>query len=100
MFLSLLLFDVLLSICALLHITIRLRAKEKAENNKVSLDNRLSLNEDLEYKTPISSIKYSKESIRIAIYLIILKKPKNISRTEFYKFKRKVLKYRVYRQKL
>jgi hypothetical protein len=48
----------------------------------------------------IFSTKYNKESIRIAIYLTILKKPKNISKTEFYKFKREVLKYRVYKQKL
>jgi hypothetical protein len=49
---------------------------------------------------PISSAKYNKESIKITIYLTILKKLKDISRTEFYKFKREVLKYRVYRQKL
>jgi len=30
----------------------------------------------------------------------MLKKPKDISRTEFYKFKREALKYGVYRQKL
>jgi hypothetical protein len=49
---------------------------------------------------PIFSTKYNKESIIIAIYLTILKKLKDISRMEFYKFKREVLKYRVYRQKL
>jgi hypothetical protein len=49
---------------------------------------------------PIFSAKYNKESIRIAIYLIIFKKPKDISKTEFYKFKREVLKYRVYKRKL
>jgi hypothetical protein len=48
----------------------------------------------------IFSTKYNKESIKITIYLIILKKLKNISRIEFYKFKREVLKYRVYKQKL
>jgi hypothetical protein len=48
----------------------------------------------------IFSIKYNKESIRIAIYLTIFKKPKNISKIEFYKFKREVLKYKVYKQKL
>jgi hypothetical protein len=48
----------------------------------------------------IFNIKYNKEFIRITIYLIILKKPKNISRIEFYKFKREVLKYKVYKQKL
>jgi hypothetical protein len=46
---------------------------------------------------PISSAKYNKEFIRIAIYLTILKKLKDISRTEFYKFKREVLKYKVYK---
>jgi hypothetical protein len=30
----------------------------------------------------------------------MLKKPKDISRIEFYKFKREALKYRVYKQKL
>jgi hypothetical protein len=50
----------------------------------------------LGYKTPISSAKYNKELIRIASYLTILKKPKNISRIEFCKFKREALKYRVY----
>jgi hypothetical protein len=46
---------------------------------------------------PIFNTKYNKESLRITIYLIILKKLKNISRIEFYKFKREVLKYRVYK---
>jgi hypothetical protein len=46
---------------------------------------------------PIFSAKYNKEFIKIAIYLIILKKLKNISRIEFYKFKREVLKYKVYK---
>jgi hypothetical protein len=49
---------------------------------------------------PIFNIKYNKESIRITIYLTILKKLKNISKIEFYKFKREVLKYKVYKQKL
>jgi hypothetical protein len=49
---------------------------------------------------PIFSTEYNKESIKIAIYLTMLKKLKNISRIEFYKFKREVLKYRVYKQKL
>jgi hypothetical protein len=40
---------------------------------------------------PIFSTKYNKEFIRIAIYLTILKKPKDINRIEFYKFKREVL---------
>jgi hypothetical protein len=58
------------------------------------------LDKDSGYETPISSAKYNKELIRIASYLIILKKPKNISRTEFYKFKREALKYGVYSRKL
>jgi hypothetical protein len=45
----------------------------------------------------IFSTKYNKEFIKIAIYLTMLKKPKNISRMEFYKFKREVLKYGVYK---
>jgi hypothetical protein len=45
----------------------------------------------------IFNTKYNKEFIRIAIYLIILKKLKDISKIEFYKFKRKALKYKVYR---
>jgi hypothetical protein len=46
---------------------------------------------------PISSAEYNEESIKIAIYLTMLKKLKNISKMEFYKFKREVLKYRVYK---
>jgi hypothetical protein len=49
---------------------------------------------------PIFSTKYNKEFIKIAIYLTIFKKLKNISRIEFYKFKKEVLKYKVYKQKL
>jgi hypothetical protein len=49
---------------------------------------------------PIFSTKYNKEFIKIAIYLIILKKLKNISKIEFYKFKKEALKYKVYKQKL
>ena len=77
------------------NITIRLRTKEG-----IDLDNKLSSDKDLEYKTPISSTKYNKELIRIASYLTILKKLKNISRTEFRKFKKEALKYGVYSQKL
>jgi hypothetical protein len=36
----------------------------------------------------------------MAIYLTILKKLKDIDRAKFYKFKKEVLKYGVYRQKL
>jgi hypothetical protein len=54
----------------------------------------------LEYKTPIFSAEYNEELIRIASYLIMLKKLKNISRTEFCKFKREALKYGVYSRKL
>jgi hypothetical protein len=49
---------------------------------------------------PIFNIKYNKELIRIATYLTMLKKLKNISRIEFYKFKREALKYKVYIRKL
>ena len=49
---------------------------------------------------PISNTKYNKELIKITSYLIILKKLKNISRIEFCKFKKEVLKYRVYGRKL
>jgi hypothetical protein len=49
---------------------------------------------------PIFSTKYKEEFIKITIYLIILKKLKDISKIEFYKFKKEVLKYRVYKQKL
>jgi hypothetical protein len=46
----------------------------------------------------IFNIKYNKELIKIIIYLIILKKLKikYISKIKFRKFKRKVLKYKVY----
>ena len=80
-----------------MNIIIKLRIKREAKNNKLSLNSGLNLNRDLEYKTPIFNIKYNKESIKITIYLIILKKLKNINKIEFYKFKRKALKYKVYK---
>jgi hypothetical protein len=46
---------------------------------------------------PIFNIKYNKEFIRIIIYLIIFKKSKGINKIEFYKLKRKTLKYKVYK---
>jgi hypothetical protein len=52
------------------------------------------------YKTLIFNTKYNKEFINIAIYLIILKKLKDISKTKFYNFKRGALKYKVYKRKL
>ena len=69
-------------------------------NNESSFINELSLNNDLKYKTFIFNIKYNEEFIKIIIYLIIFKKLKDISVLEFYKFKRKVLKYKVYKRKL
>jgi hypothetical protein len=54
----------------------------------------------LEYKTLIFNIKYNKEFIKIITYLIIFKKLKNINALEFYKFKREVLKSKVYKRKL
>jgi hypothetical protein len=62
--------------------------------------NNKSLNKGLIYKTLISNTKYNKEFIKIIIYLTILKKLKDISKTEFYSFKRKALKYKVYKRKL
>ena len=62
--------------------------------------NKLSLNNDLEYKTLIFNIEYNKESIKIIIYLIILKKLKGINALECHRFKREVLKYKVYKRKL
>jgi len=38
---------------------------------KINLNNKLSLNNNLKYKTFISNIKYNKESNKINIYLII-----------------------------
>jgi hypothetical protein len=63
----------------------------------LSSDNELNLNNDLEYKTLIFNIKYNKESIKIMIYLIIFKKLKSISALKFRRFKREVLKYKVYK---
>ena len=63
-------------------------------------DNKSSLDDDLEYETLIFNIEYNKESIKTITYLTILKKPKGISALEFRRFKREVLKYRVYKQKL
>jgi hypothetical protein len=62
--------------------------------------NKSSLNNDLEYETLIFNIKYNKESIKITTYLIILKKLKDISVLKFRRFKREVLKYKVYKRKL
>jgi len=45
----------------------------------------------------IFNIKYNKEFIKITIYLIIFKKLKIINVSEFYKFKRETLKYKVYK---
>jgi hypothetical protein len=36
----------------------------------------------------------------MAIYLTIFKKPKDINKAKFYKFKKEILKHRVYRRKL
>jgi hypothetical protein len=49
---------------------------------------------------PISRSKYNKEFIKIAIYLIIFKKLKNINRPKFRKFKKEILKHGVYKRKL
>jgi hypothetical protein len=76
-------------------VAVRLRTEEG-----IDLDNESSLDKDSGYETPISSAEYNEESIRIAFYLTTLKKPKNISRTEFRKFKREALKYGVYGRKL
>ena len=53
-----------------------------------------------DYKAPISKKEYREKSIKIATYLITLKKLREISLTKFWKFKKEALKYRVYRQKL
>jgi hypothetical protein len=58
------------------------------------------LNLDDGYKIPISSSEYNEKSIKMAIYLTIFKKPKDIDRAEFRKFKKEVLKYGVYGRKL
>ena len=56
--------------------------KEKEINAKLDLGT-----ESLSYKTPISSSKYRKESIKITVYLTTLKKLVGISILDFYKFK-------------
>ena len=58
------------------------------------------MDNDLEYETLIFNIEYNKESIKITTYLIILKKLKGISVLKFRRFKREVLKYKVYKRKL
>ena len=63
----------------------------------MNFNNRLNLNNDLEYKTSIFNIKYNKEFIKIIIYLIIFKKLKDINPLKFHRFKREVLKYKVYK---
>ena len=69
-------------------------------NNKSGSDNKSNLDSDLGYETLIFNIEYNKEFIKITIYLIILKKLKDISALEFRRFKREALKYRVYKRKL
>ena len=56
--------------------------KEKEINAKLDLGT-----ESLSYKTLISSFKYKEESIKIIVYLTILKKLVGISILDFYKFK-------------
>ncbi len=76
------------------------RLQEQEEIDLGDSNNSSKEYNDLDYETLISKAKYSKDSIRIVTYLIILKKLKDISLLEFQKFKREVLNYRVYRQKL
>ena len=66
----------------------------------MGFNNKLNLDSDLRYKTLIFNIEYNEESIKITIYLIIFKKLKSINALEFRRFKRKALKYRVYKWKL
>jgi hypothetical protein len=76
-------------------IIIRLRIKRE-----INSDNELSLDSDLEYETLISSTEYNKEFIIIVIYLTTLKTLKDMSASEFRRFKKEALKYGVYRRKL
>ena len=50
--------------------------------------------------TNIFNTEYNEEFIKITIYLITLKKLKDISALEFHRFKREALKYGVYKRKL
>jgi len=82
-------------------ITIRLRTEgEINSDNESSSINESSLDSDLEYETLIFNTEYNEESIKIAIYLTMLKKLKGMSALEFRRFKREALKYKVYRRKL
>jgi hypothetical protein len=82
-------------------IIVRLRTKGEINlDNESSSINESSLDSDLKYETPISSTEYNEESIKIATYLITLKKLKGMSALEFRRFKREALKYKVYRRKL
>ena len=58
------------------------------------------MDSDLEYETLIFNIEYNEEFIKITTYLTIFKKLKGMSALEFRRFKREVLKYRVYKRKL
>jgi hypothetical protein len=78
----------------------RLRIKEEVDPNNGSNSDKESSNEGPEYEIPISSAEYDEESIKIAVYLTTLKKPKDMSRTEFRSFKREALKYGVHGRKL
>ena len=67
--------------------------------NEKKVDGKSSL-KNFDYEALISSFEYSEKSIKIARYLTTLKKPKNISIPEFRKFKKKALKYGIYKRKL
>jgi protein tyrosine/serine phosphatase len=81
-------------------IAVRLRTKGEINSDldNSNLDTKLNLDDG--YKIPIFSFEYDEESIKMAIYLTIFKKPKDIDRAEFRKFKKEVLKHGVYRRKL
>ena len=82
-------------------ITVRLRTEgEINSDNESSSINESSLDSDLEYETLIFNIEYNEEFIKITTYLTTLKKLKGISALECHRFKREVLKYKVYRRKL
>jgi hypothetical protein len=78
-------------------VVVRLRTEGEINSDLDNSNLDIELNLDDGYKTPISSSKYNEEFIKMAIYLTIFKKPKDIDRAEFRKFKKEVLKHGVYR---
>jgi hypothetical protein len=81
-------------------VAVRLRTEGEINSDLDNSNLDIELNLDDGYETFISSSEYDEEFIKMAIYLTIFKKPKDMDRAKFCKFKKEALKHGVYRQKL